>query len=255
VSPDDLTAIEHALAALDRPPADIVDRRALPIEPVKLTLPDGGVLDLSGKPRIGDHDADATAVTELVLALAAPVDTAVPVSSEAVPIGTIVASDRGGTTVTLELLPGKRVRRRGEPVALVPGAGAWDILVRPSAALRDPILWTEEPLTIRSISIDGTTYTRGAVIGEWTRQGPGTDSPNALAELVAVLALPRAIDAPRPARIRHRLRFEIAPPGIPPTTRTLEIGARRPAGCEAIIDGRSVLLATMVCDAIDVLLR
>jgi len=252
---DQVAAIERALADLARPATELVDRRALPFEPASLVLPDGAVLDLAGRPKLGDAPADPALVSELVLALATPVTQVVESASTIAPLGTITAADRAGTTLVLELLPGERIRRRGEPVALVPGPGAWAILRRPSTALRDPTLWREEPTTIRTISIDRTTYTRGAVVGEWTRSGPGRDDPAAVTELAANLALGRARPLPATPRVRHRVTFEVAPPTGAPVTRTLELGARRGAGCEAIVDGTPVLFEPELCDLVARLAR
>ncbi|HEY5946691.1 MAG TPA: hypothetical protein VIV40_14410, partial [Kofleriaceae bacterium] len=54
-----------------------IDLRPLPIEPAKLTLQDGSVVELSGRPRIGDSDADPDRVRELIGALSARGETAI----------------------------------------------------------------------------------------------------------------------------------------------------------------------------------
>ena len=230
-----------AAAAIERfrmASTDLADPQPLRIDPIKITLPDGGVLDLEKRAKIGDRDADPVRVTELlaVLQLSRSIENSDPAIQ---PIGTLVAVDHAGTTITLDLLPNKRIRRRGESVALVLGAGAWEIVTRPSAALRDPTLWTEDELTIRSITIDQMTHTRGAVVGEWTPPA------NNLDELARILAKLRATDAPRPpARILHTITFETAPPTGTPVTRTIQLGA----GCVAVIDTKPFQLEPRTCN-------
>lgn len=237
-------ALEIAVDALARPPAEIVERRPVPFEPVTIVLADGTTLDLAKRPRIGDRDADPTRVAELLAVLAAP---ARPVPSDARVTGQITVTGRHGASIVLELLAGGLLRRRGEPVALEAGAGAWAILTRPASALRDPTLWTEEPTTIRSITIDGTTFTRGAVLGEWTRTGPGRDAPEAVDTLARALAAPRGQSGP-PTRPRHTITVEVAPPGRAPQTHTLQIGGRVATGCAAIVEDKPVVIAAEICE-------
>ncbi|MBA3395036.1 MAG: hypothetical protein H0T89_20485, partial [Deltaproteobacteria bacterium] len=256
VRPEQVDAVGILLLELERPPAELVDRRALVIDPIRITLADGSVLDLASRPKIGDVDADPNLVTELLLALGSPMAEVIAVDPAVRPLATLTAVDRAGTSQLIELLPGNMIRRHGEPVALRPGPGAWDILRRPSSALRDPTLWSEETTTIRTIKVDATTYTRGAVIGEWTRSGPGKDKPDAINGLARALSLVRAGPLATRPRVRHRVEVEIAAPSRASSARrVLELGARLPAGCEAIVDGTPLLLETAICDHVAELVR
>ncbi len=262
---EQVDAIGIVLLELERLPGELVDRRALVIDPVRLTLADGTILDLANRPKVGDTDADPNLVTELLLVLGSPVADVVAVDPAVRPLGTLTAVDRAGTSHVIELLPGNLMRRRGEPVALRPGLGAWEILRRPASALRDPTLWSEEVTTIRTIKVDATTYTRGAVIGEWTRSGPGKDTfdvskgavskGDAINGLVRALSLVRAAPLATRPRVRHRVELEVAAPSRTVVRRVLELGARLPAGCEAIVDGTPLLLETAICDHVAELAR
>jgi hypothetical protein len=237
ISADDLRAIENAIDVLGAPAITLADRVPARIDPVRITLPDGGVLDLEKRPRIGDHDADPAAIAELLVVLQTGVeaverDPASPVQARMVITGR-------AETIELELLPDKHVRRKGEPIALRVGDGAWKILTRPSTALRDATAWTEDELTIQSITIDNTTYTRGAVVGEWTG---GKD----LTALARALAKPRLVDTPRAPGRTWTLSFTTVPPAGAPVTRTLQVGKN----CIAIVDGKSVVMEPALCDAV-----
>lgn len=240
----DYRAIERAMEMFRAPPTALADPMPARVDPVRITLPDGGVLDLEKRPRIGDRDADPAAVAELLLALqtrAAAIDRdpASPVQS------TLVVTSRARETIVLELLPDKHVRRKGEPVALAAGEGAWKILTRPSSALRDPTPWTEDELTIQSITIDKTTYTRGAVVGEWS----GGD-PAALTALARALAKPRVAAASRPPGRTYTLSFTTAPPSGAPVTHTMQVSKN----CIAVVDGTNLLMLPALCDAVGKLL-
>ncbi len=238
---------KRAIWTLTQPPAQLVERRPAPLEPAKLTLPDGVVVDLSGHARVGDRDVDPAALIELHAALAAPAEpVAVPRGS---PAGALVVTDRGGRTITLELHAPDVVLRRGEPVGLRVGEGAFRVLTRPSAELRDPTPWREEPTTIAALELDGTTYTRGAVLGEWTRAGPGREDPAAVEQLAAALAAPRVRPAPAPAgALRHTVTLHVRPPGGALVKRTIRIGAPGPGGgCPATTGDTPLMLASEAC--------
>ena len=231
----DYEMIVRSVDALVRPPAkDLVEPRAVPFEPISIKLPDGGVLDLRAA-RIGDHQADSGAVAELLSVLQAPMPTIVESDPATAAPTTLVATDRAGTQLVIELLPAKQLRRRGEPVALVPGAGAWAIVTRPSAAYRDPQLWNEEPSTIRTINVKSligeATFTRGAVLGEWD----GTDKDAAVSAFAELLA--RLRGTARGMAIPQGLvtvTFEIAPPAGAAVTRTLRVDTVR---CAVRVEG------------------
>lgn len=233
--------VERAIAALRAAPVTLVDPRPLPFDPVTLTLADGGVLDLAKRPRIGDRDADPPRIAELLATLGSPAAPAE--SSGGIVTATLVATSRANTTVTLELLANKRIRRQGEPVELALGAGAWDVLARASAAYADPTPWTEEPTTIRTITIDTQTFTRGAVVGEWT----GAKDGARIEALARMLAKPQVTAAPRPpTKMLHAVSFEVVAPGASPVTHALRLGDR----CVALVDTQALALEPALCTAI-----
>jgi len=237
------TAADAFLAPLDQ----IIEHRPAPVEPMQITLIDKAVLDLAKRPRVGDHDADPARIAELLAVLATPAEV-VPLPKTK-HLGELAITDSSKHSTTIELYAGNIIARRGEPLALRVGEGSFAILARPARALRDPTLWTEEPTTIRSIKIDRTTYTRGAVIGEWT--GPSDLDAAALEQLVALLAAPRAQgDLATPPAARHTIELEIAPPAGAPTKRSLTL-VRGPGGCAATIDGAHVLVDPQICTLAD----
>lgn len=230
----DYEAIVRALDATLRPPAqDLAEPRPITFEPQTIVLADGSVLDLKARPRIGDRDADVGAVAELVAALQAPMT--VVDSAETQVTGALTVTDAAGGQHVIELLRGKQLRRKGEPVALVPGDGAWAIVTRAQASYVDPRLWIEEPSTIRSITVESivgkATYTRGAVIGEWD----GTDKDGSVETFARALAQLRAsahVVTAAPGLVK--VAFEVVPPAGAATTRTLSMSMPR---CAASVDG------------------
>jgi hypothetical protein len=237
------TAWRRVVAAAERfalEPGALVERRPAPVPPDRVVL-EGGVLDLARHPRVDDRDADPARIAELLAVLATPGEpVALPADR---PLGEL-AIVAGDTTITLELYPGDTVARRGEPIGLRVGEGAHAILRRPARAYRDPTLWSEEPTTIRSITIDGVTFTRGAVLGEW--MGPGADPArlDALAELLARLA--SRGDAPGAPRTPRTIEIVIEPPAGPVVTRSLVVG-RGAAGCTATVSGAHVVVDPALC--------
>ncbi len=231
-------AVVAATRAFEQPLGAIVERRPVPIagnlSPTKITLPDHSVLDLAKRPRVRKpnwvrktRDVEPSKVAELIGVLALPAE---PVDLPAVaPRGTIEV-DAGPLDVVLDIYPGGIVARHGEPIALRVGDGAVAILERDGGAYIDPILWTEDPLSIHAIRIEGVRFERGAVIGEWTRDGSAIDKPDAKAldELADLLASPRSLDVElRPAARalpQHAVALTIEPPAGPETTRDLAIG-------------------------------
>ncbi|HEY1556385.1 MAG TPA: hypothetical protein VGF94_16235 [Kofleriaceae bacterium] len=226
--------------ALRGPPAGIVERRPLPVAPVHVTLPGGGALDLVARPRLDGRDADPDRTAELLAALAQPAEAAVAVPA-AKAAATLVAD---GTT--LDLYAGNLVARRGEPVALRVAPAAWAVLARPALAYADPQRWAEDATAITSIAIDGKTYRRGEVVGEW----PGARDPAVLEALAGALAVVRAPAGPPPAAIEHRLEVAFAPPAGAPSTHRLELGRASPQGCAATADGKPVALPPALCLAV-----
>ncbi|HLL23861.1 MAG TPA: hypothetical protein VK427_17105, partial [Kofleriaceae bacterium] len=240
-------AIDAALAKLAAPPAQLADQRLVPIDPVTITLADGVVLDLQKRPRVGDRDADSTRVAELLAILQTPAGEPSARDPSAKVTGTITIADRAGTKIELALLANRTVARAGEPVAFDAGT-VWTVLTRPSRELADPTLWTEDDTTIRTITVGATTYTRGAVVGEWTATPARAVDAERVSTFARALAQLRGSPGPR-ATMRHTISFEVVPPGGTPTRRTLQLGARTPAGCPAIVDGEALVLDAAVCDA------
>jgi hypothetical protein len=272
-------ALERAAHRLVQPAAAIVNRRPIPFEPRSLVLVDGVALDTS-PPRVGGAAADPARVAELLFALGAPAEV---VALPATPAAQhLVVTDRAGTPVTLDLFPGHILARHGEPIALRPAPGAWQLLVRPSRELRDVTPWFEEPTTITELRIDGVRYVRGAVIGDWTRVPAGSaatatsdttgrrparpaepSGPHAarlaslIEALVAQLAAPRSHGfADLPVTVAHRVTIVVTPPVGAPSQHVLELGAPRPDGCPArvdrtggasLVDRDALLLPAAVC--------
>ena len=236
---------KRAIWTLTQPPAQLVERRPAPLDPATITLADGAVLDLTGRPRVGDRDADHAAAAELLAALSSPGEP-VPLPT-AKPVAALTLTDRAHRSITLELHPPSLVVRRGEPVALRLGEGAFQLLLRPSSALRDPTPWREEPTTITALVLDGTTYTRGAALGEWSRTGPGRDDPAAVEQLAAALAAPLARPDPHAAALRHTVTLHIKPIGGALTQHTLQLGDPTAARCPALVDNARVSLPPEIC--------
>jgi hypothetical protein len=263
-----VAAVQVAAAALQQPAEAIVERRPVPFEPARIALADGALLEMSPL-RIGDAAADAARVAELLAALAVPAEvTRVPVGA---PIGHIVATDRAGASIALDLFADRLLVRRGEPVALREAPGAWRALVQPARELRDPTLWLEEPTMVAALVIDGARYERGAVIGAWGRHlapapGSGSASPGGTATaaavpvdtaaaarieaLVAQLAAPRALGfiGDRIA-VAHRVAIEVVPPVGPPIHREIAVAApgSGTAGCAARAGHDTVRLPAAIC--------
>jgi hypothetical protein len=246
-------AVHAAVAALRQPPAAIVERRPVPFEPAHLALPDGAALATS-PPRVGDAAADVTRVAELLAALAAPAEV-VP-RPAGPPIAHVIAIDRAGAGIALDLFADRVLARPGEPVALRPAPGAWSLLTRPSRELRDLTLWVEEPTTITALVVDGVRYQRGQVIGAWQRQPAGPVDAARIEALVAQLAAPRALgllDGPLAAA--HRVTLEVTPPAGAPVRHALELGASRGSRCAAHTGGDTVVLPPVICSEVAALGR
>lgn len=223
VDADTWTAFEAAARALAGP---VADPRPLAFAPSQITLGDGTVLDPKS------HDLDHDRVRELLTALQTPGELA-PRSGR--PIGKLVA-DR----VTLDLYK-DGVAREGEPLMI--RTPLISVLRRPAAAYRDTTRWREDALTIQSITVDGKTFTRGAVIGEWT----GATQPGRVEALAGELATVRAPDADRAGPVKHRIAVTFAPPTGEASTHTVEIDDK----CTGRIDGKPAVVPADLCTAVD----
>jgi hypothetical protein len=249
IGPACVEGIDHLWEELDvlhRVTRDLVEPRLVPFAPTRITFPDGGVLDLAKRPQIGGDDADIAKVAELVALLQTPLEP-VDDATTASPVGTLVVADRAGTTITVELLASKKVRRKGEPIAFPVGAGAWDILVRPSSAYRDRLLWREDPVTIEWITVNEDTYRRHGVIGEWS----DPTRSKQLEALARALATPRAEPLAAPRKTHDQVKFTVIPPVGQLVERTLRIGDN----CYATVEDKPVILEKPLCDAIGAMLQ
>lgn len=252
-----VAAVRAAMEALRGPARAVIDPRLAPIEATRIVLVDGTPLELAGTPRVGPHPADPARVAELLAVLAAPaeIDEA-PVRGAAGGARTLTVTDRAGASIVLELRAPRRVRRAGEAVTLRLTPAAWEVLMRSPAALRELALWTEDPLALTAIAIDGVTYRRGAVVGEWTRAPAGAAAPGAVEALAITLAAPRVLAFAAPAfRAIHRVTLTITPPGGAPSEHVLELGAATPRGCPARADGVVVQLPPAICQQVSALAR
>lgn len=243
-----LRELDGALRKLVDTPYQAIDLRPLPIVPAELTLQDGTALELAARPRIGDADADPERVRELVAALSARGETSIPLPATK-PAAAIIAVDGAGTQVVLDLFD-RAIARRGEQGAIQISPAQWATITRPTAVLRDPTRWREDPTTISSLTLDHVTYKRGAVLGEWTREPAGKVDPHLVDALAEAVATVRAPAGPPPKMIAHRLRVTMTPPAGAPTTHTLELAAPSDAGCAGRVDGTAVLLPLPLCTAV-----
>lgn len=242
-----------ALAALRAGGRDVTDPRPAPLDAATISLGDGAILDVA-KLRIGEHAADPMRVTELLAVFTAPtslvkVPLAAPVKA------TLAITDRGGATITLDLLAGGLVRRAGEDLAMVVSPAAVAVLERGGDAYRELTPWSEDPLAVRVIRIDSRSFVRGAVVGEWSPASSARVS-DTLEALAGQLAAPRPVSIGPPTLATvHRVTIVIAPPAGPTVEHELEVGRAIAAGCPARARGMSLILPRSVCDAISIAAR
>jgi hypothetical protein len=242
-------AVIDADAKLAGPPEAIADRRPVPITPAKLILPDRHEITLTGKPMLDTVvDVDADRVRELLTALAAPGEL-VPVP-EAAHTDAFLAVGADGTQIQLYIYGNGTLNRRGEPIAIKTPDTA--IIARSSPAYRDPTRWREDPTTITSIKIDGVTYERGAVLGEWTRKPAGKiDSAivDALAQTLAVVRAPENAGKGKTTNGRS-IKITFTPPAGEPSTHTLQVTSPTRDGCRGRADNHEVTLPPELCTAV-----
>jgi hypothetical protein len=115
----------------------------------------------------------------------------------------------------------------------------------------DPTRWSEDRFAVTEITVDGVTYARGAVVGEWTRTPAGAVAPDKLEALAAALATVRAPLATETEKPRHEVTVKLAPPVGEPTTHVLEVGT----GCLGTVDGQRVRFEPALCAAIRAVVR
>jgi hypothetical protein len=243
-----------ALVAKLHTPTAIVARAPVPVGVESVTFADGKTLDLRKRPTVDGADANLDEVMALMTVLRTPVDpsdvvaiSSTPSSSKDTSIGTL-AIGTGRDTIQLVLLRGNLVAREGEPFALRLAPDAFAVLQRGAAAYKELTPWREEPTTIDEIAIDGVTWKRGAVLGEWIRIPAGPSDAASIEALVRALAEPRVLGvAPTTFVDGKRVRLVVRPPVGGEKSHTLVIGAPIAAGCPAKIDASTILLPVEIC--------
>ncbi len=251
------TDVATALLAFEKPATDLIEPRPLPAELAAIVLVDGTKLELAGRALIAGKPVDPAAVAELLAVLAAPAEVVV-LPTNPVVRGRLRIAVRGGAAITLELLGTNLVRRELEPLALLLSPGAYDRLTRPAAALADHTLWTEEPTEITAIQIDGLTYARGAVIGEWTRTPPGPFVAARLEALAATLATLQGEPVATALVRAHQVTLTVAGPTGPAIQHALGVGRPGAPHCLATTPSTgatTLILPGAVCAAVDELGR
>ncbi len=243
--PSDPAARRTSLAAL-------VERRPVPVEPTQIVLGDRSTLDLDKRARITDptgaRDADPVKVAELLAVLATPAE---PVDLPTTPpiarleVKTATTRAPGVATLQLAVYSGGIVARHNEPIGLRVGDGSAAILARPGSAYVDRTLWSEEPTTVHSLQLGGVTYTRGAVVGEWTRVPAGAVDAATVEQLVGLLADLRSTGEATAPIDPMPVILAIVPPAGSPSERKLLLG--RDARCAATLTAGSVALDPQIC--------
>jgi hypothetical protein len=264
VDADAWKAVLAAAFAFTGDPELVIDQRPAALDLSRVTLADGAVLELAvhptirlaaarGAPAAAAVDADPTRVAALLAALAAPADV-VPLPVAA-PSRALVLIARDGTQLVLDVYGDGIVARRGEPVGLRVGGDALARLVAAGTRFVQPMLWAEEPTTIDSIAIDGATWRRGAVIGEWFRapQGRNPRADPILERLAAALAAPHPLAGAPPATFTaaHTVVLSIRRPGAADTAPLVEhraeLAAPIAAGCPLRTGSTIVVVDVAVC--------
>jgi hypothetical protein len=163
-------------------------------------------------------------------------------------------ADGGEDRLTVVFVPGVGValRRGDEPFAIAVAPAALAAVGLGPDDLRDRALVVEEPtgLTELVATAGGKTARagRGAVLGEWQ----GDLDPARVSAAAATIADLRAArfvtGGVGPVRVTLEATFA-APPvaGGAPSHYTITIGAARPGGCAATVDGTAVVLDAARC--------
>jgi hypothetical protein len=238
-----------AAAALAGAPAAVADRRPVPFAPRELAV-DGGTVALTGHEHVslaagGTRDADPDRIAALFAACGAEAAWAAAPAGGA-PLHHVVARGAAGAQVALDLYAGD-LAHRDDGAWLHLSHDAWLALAAPAEAAVDPTRWAEDATSIASLALDGATFTRGAVVGEWH----GARDQAAVEALAQTLAAVRAPAAVLPASFRavHVIDVAFAPPVGAPSHHRLELGAPRADGCLARIDGAPALAPLPLCTA------
>lgn len=258
VEESDWKDVVAAIAALDAPLDQVLDRRPVAGDTVAIKLTDG-VIRLDKRPVVefggAVYPADLERVGELAAALAAPGDiVALPPGR---PDAGIEVTLRSGVTVALSRY-GATVVRSAESVGL--RVSMAPTLFRSAQAYVDPTRWMEDISTVRTVSIvdvvtaDDRNFLRGAVLGEWLRDGRPVSAPmrarvEAVAQAAATVRAPSA-EVPRGWSPRRILTVAFAPPVGEPRTHRLELGDPGSGGCIARIDGVGSLAPATLCSAV-----
>ncbi len=236
IEPAAWQAVSAAATALTTP--DALDPR-----------PAGFALDVA-KPANADPDR----VAELVAALAQPGElVALPPGS---PRSSLVITPRGGEPITLDIYA-DAVARRGEPRAIRVAPSVLAVIARPASELADTTRWAEDPSVIARLVVDGATFDRGLVLGEWRRAPAGPVDAALLDALATAAARVRAPDAPLPASFHaaHHVAITFAPPVGPKITHELELAVPGSNGCAARIDRVPVVAPLALCLAVAAVAR
>jgi hypothetical protein len=247
-------ALIAAAMALNPPAvADVIELRPAPFEPSSVTLADGTLLDLSHSPVVAGKPADPAAVAELLSVLFAPAE--VGPASTTPSRSQMTMTFKDGGSITLELLGDGLVRRADEEMALKLTPAAYAVLTRGAKDLADRSVWTEEPTTIMAIQIDGITYARGAVIGEWSRTPAGpVDGARVEALVTALSTLKRSPDVASFTKA-NEVTLVVAGAAGAPVRHVLTVGARVQGGCTAWAGNQTVRLPAPVCASVTALAK
>jgi hypothetical protein len=262
IAPAQWEAVVRSADQLARADAEVADPQLVPIAPqasesldcagvrdkaqrcgASIELTDHHELSLRGRPQLDGQDADPDRVAELMHALRAKGEIVSPPVDA--PRATLEIANRD-EICHLEVHGDGVVVRREDAIALKPDPAVFAILARGGEAYRDPTRWVEEPTTITAISVDGTTFHRGAVLGEWI----GASDPALVEALVIATATVRARSSSAPVAVHHRVAVTIAPPAGSPLTHHLELGDITSTGCPGRADGQPVQLPLALCTAV-----
>ena len=226
--------------------ATLVDRRVA-ADAATVTMSDGVAIAVDAR-RAATGDTDPDALRALAGALASTCDVAaIPAAP---PRASFVVTDDAGVTTHAEIR-GDVVVRSGEPVGLRPPPAALALLLQRGELLATRRLWVDEPYDITRIDVDGASYKRGAVIGEWDTAPARFATVTALA---AAAARPRPIASPElPADAAfshaHHVEYRIEPPNGAGETRAFDVALAPDGQCAVRSGDRRRFVDRALCDA------